>query len=134
MYSKRPIPLKLFGAKGVFARCVCALLFVAAAVLSRGGEFVPAGSQARFFKGTAEPSPANLTAWREIDFDDSSWSLGPMPFVYGEPLTGTQLPDMRGGYTTVYTRFAFDVVEPLDVQSLLLRVLSDDGFVAWLNG
>lgn len=98
------------------------------------GDFITAQAQARYFKGVAEPSPLNPTAWREVDFDDSTWEMGPMAFVYGEPLTGTQLPDMRGGYTTVYTRFAFDVTGPGDVQALTLRALSDDGFVAWLNG
>lgn len=95
---------------------------------------MPAGSPARYFKGTTEPSPANIAAWREVGFDDSSWDSGVFPFFYGEPLSGTLLPDMRGGYTTVYTRFAFDVAEPADVESLTLRILSDDGFVAWLNG
>ncbi|MDB6038650.1 MAG: CotH protein [Verrucomicrobiales bacterium] len=99
-----------------------------------GGDFVPAGASWRFFKGTQEPTPGNLSTWRAIDFDDSSWGIGPMPVFYGEPLTGTEVADMRGNYTSIYFRYSFNVTNPADIETLTLRVLSDDGFSAWING
>lgn len=115
------------------------LIFLCVAVslmadFCRGGEFLPTGASVRYFKGVVEPSPVDTSAWRELNFDDSSWATGPFPLFYGEALAGTDLPDMRGSYTTVYSRQVFDVAEPADVQSLTLRALSDDGFIAYLNG
>lgn len=102
--------------------------------MARAGDFIVQGASARYFKGVEEPSPSDLTAWQGVDFDDSSWLEGPMPIFYGEPLTGSEVPDMRGLYSTVYSRQVFDVAEPADIQSLTLRVLIDDGFIAYLNG
>lgn len=97
-------------------------------------DFIPAGDAWRYFKGTQEASPADRPAWRQVAFDDSGWLTGPLPAFYGEPLSGTSLPDMRNGYTSVYFRKRFTVGAPADVETLTLKVLSDDGFVAWLNG
>jgi len=101
---------------------------------ARAADFIPQGAPWRYFKATQEPSPADLTAWRNVEFNDSGWLTGVTPLYYGEPLSGTELSDMRGLYTGVYLRYKFTVANPQDVQSLMLRVLSDDGFVAWLNG
>ncbi len=116
-------------------RCLCVLYILAAGLsFARAGEFISAGARARYFKGFSEPTPENIAAWRELDFNDSNWDIGSFPFYYGEALTGVELPDMRGNYTTLYTRVEFDVPEIADVQTLTLTALSDDGFVAWING
>ncbi|HVY70284.1 MAG TPA: lamin tail domain-containing protein, partial [Verrucomicrobiae bacterium] len=101
---------------------------------AKADSFIAQGATWRYLKGTQEASPDDITAWRQLGFNDSSWSSGPEPVFYGEPLTGVELPDMRGGYTSVYFRKTFTVANPGDVQTLTLRVLSDDGFVAWING
>ncbi len=95
--------------------------------------FIPAGDSWRFFKGTRQPSE-DLTAWQQTDFNDSDWLTGTEPFFYGEPLLGTTLDDMFGGYTSVYLRKEFDVASSANLSEVNLRVLSDDGFVAWING
>ncbi|MCP5525416.1 MAG: lamin tail domain-containing protein [Verrucomicrobiales bacterium] len=96
----------------------------------------PLTSEWRWLKGTAEASPADPAAWRQQDFPDATWPLGEAPFWYGETQSspGTELSDMRGGYTCVFLRGAFEVELPGDVQSLTLGAQSDDGFVAWING
>lgn len=88
----------------------------------------------RWRKGTSEASLPDTTAWRRVDFDDRGWDQGPAPFFYGEGLRGTELTDMRGSYSSVYLRKTFVVRDPSEVAGLTLRALSDDGFVAWLNG
>ncbi len=48
---------------------------------------------------------------------------------------GTDLVDaMRGTNPGAYTRIAFEVEDPADLSSLLLRMRYDDGFIAYLNG
>lgn len=83
--------------------------------------------------------------WFKPDFDDSSWKEGRngagfdsqdtfKPFISEE---FDFFKDMKGGPTTLYLRFPFDVEDPkklLDLGRLTLRVRYDDGFVAYLNG
>ncbi len=86
------------------------------------------------FKGLAEPA-ATRSLWREPSFDDVSWALASAPFSYGKGLTnGTTLSDMRNRYSTVYLRTRFQCPNPGVVTRIVLKVASDDGFVAYLNG
>jgi hypothetical protein len=121
---------------------------------------ITAGDDWRYLKGTAEPTPGDLTAWTQITFSDLAWSEGPSGIGYDyyaetggtngngdyEPHIGTQLPDMRNcdpiapplcndpGYLSVYMRKAFTVTNPVAVTSLTLQMYADDGYVAYLNG
>src|SRR5262245_7563486 len=88
----------------------------------------------RYVKGFEEASSPDPTAWRASGFDDRTWASGAAPFFYGETLDGTSLPDMRGAYTCVFLRRTFVIDNPADVAALRLQALSDDGFVAWING
>lgn len=92
------------------------------------------GETWKYFKGTAEPSPGNLAAWRQIAFDDSSWSVGPTGIGYTDCSPATVLNDMINTYASVYLRKAFTVASPQQVTSLTLTMDYDDGFVAYLNG
>src|SRR6185436_7289339 len=102
--------------------------------------FVQSNSVWRFIKGVAEASsPTN--AWRQIGFDDSSWSNAAAPFFYGDPYTnfpaniyGTELTDMRSNYTTIYLRKEFVVQNKNIMTNLVLNAQSDDGFIAYING
>ncbi len=94
---------------------------------------IPAGSSWRYFKGRA-PASTPGTLWRQKDFVDTSWTQGSSPFFYGEPFSGTALTDMQGGYSSVYLRRQFSTTDPGKTGSLVLHALSDDGFIAWLNG
>ncbi|MBN1674623.1 MAG: fibronectin type III domain-containing protein [Kiritimatiellae bacterium] len=89
----------------------------------------------RYRKGTAEASSPPY-AWRLPGFDDSGWAEGRGPIGYSDheaPL-GTELADMRGGYSCVFLRRAFTLAQPAAVSGLELRVAYDDGFVLWING
>ncbi len=84
-----------------------------------------------YLKGTREPAGD----WTAPAFDPVGWSQGSSSFGYGASGIGTVLDDMRGAYTTVYFRHAFDLpIDPGAVQSMTLRIDYDDGFVAYLNG
>jgi hypothetical protein len=97
--------------------------------------FVRAGDPWRYFRGTQEPPGP----WKGIEFDDLGWPQGPSGFGYGDDDDATVLDDMRQaadnpGYLTVYLRTSFSVIDPAALDSLILRVDFDDGFVAYLNG
>jgi len=96
-------------------------------------ELIPQSSQWRYMKGLSEASAPN-TVWRTVDFSDAGWEAGPAPIYYGEPLTGTLLGDMQGLYSSVFMRKTFTVSNPALVGELVLETLSDDGFIAWING
>ncbi len=92
-----------------------------------------------FFKGTAEAS-SPFDAWRQVAFGDSDWSSSLSPFYYGtDPYPtdgnpGTDLPDMPGGYSCVFLRQEFSIVNRAAFTNLFLTAQSDDGFIAWING
>src|SRR5690606_4573325 len=89
----------------------------------------------RFKKGTEEASDP-IFAWREVAFDDSSWSTGRAGFGYGYNNVGhnTVLGDMRNNYVSVYFRKTFTVSSDSIPNALKLRIRIDDGCVVWING
>ena len=109
-------------------------LFLALTVDAQTQRLVPRGDLWRWAKGTAEASSPDRTAWRASAFDDGAWATGRLPVFYGEALTGTELTDMQNRYSSVFLRRAFTLDSSADVQSLVLRVKVDDGFIAWING
>ncbi|MDI6448632.1 lamin tail domain-containing protein [Anaerobaca lacustris] len=94
---------------------------------------LPESSRWKYFKGTAEPS-ATLGAWRDPDFDDSTWLAGTTPIGFGEAFLQTNLHDMRGNYTTIYLRKTFDVANVAAFDRLVLDLFYDDGLNVWING
>ncbi|MBN1674196.1 MAG: chitobiase/beta-hexosaminidase C-terminal domain-containing protein [Kiritimatiellae bacterium] len=98
---------------------------------------VQAGSAWRYRKGTAEASDPP-GAWRQLAFDDSSWSAGAAPFGYtsdtNEGPFGTTLDDMRYTYTSLFLRKAFTIESPHAVAEAVLFAEYDDGFIVWVNG
>ena len=118
-----------------------------------GTPLLPHGSPCRFFRGKEEPSPGvggvPTTDWAQTTFDDTNpptvaqWEDGTTSVGYGDGDDATVLDDMRQdnaaippvpGYYSVYTRQTFNVADPTQVDTLLLRITYDDGFVAYLNG
>jgi hypothetical protein len=83
----------------------------------------------RYRKGIAPPP----FGWLRSSFNDSNWLLGLPPFGYGEPEVVTVLDDMPENYLTVYLRKVFVVDDPAAVETLIFRLIYDDGFVAYLN-
>jgi len=101
---------------------------------------VQSNSNWQFVKGLAEASTPS-SAWRQLGFDDSSWSNSQAPFFYGDPYTnfpagifGTQLTDMRSNYSTVFLRQNFIVNTRGSITNVVLSHQTDDGLIAWLNG
>lgn len=76
------------------------------------------------------------TAWRERNFDDSTWDSGGAELGYGD---GDELTVLQSGpaadvFQTCYFRQAFTVANPSDYSTLDLRLLRDDGAVVYING
>ncbi|MBN1672855.1 MAG: lamin tail domain-containing protein [Kiritimatiellae bacterium] len=94
---------------------------------------VPRGSEWRYRKGTTEASDPR-GAWREQDFDASAWPLGNAPFGYGDAPFGTELPDMRHTYPSVFLRKTFTVSALPPEARLRIEVDYDDGYILWING
>jgi hypothetical protein len=108
--------------------------------LERGFTILPAldyivdlGTLWAFRKGTRAFSDPP-TAWREPDFDDSSWARGPTPFGYGESIGGAVLSDMKNRYTTLALRKRFVIPPQIIDEEFGLEIAYDDGFCAYLNG
>lgn len=108
-------------------------------VLDTRAVLVQSNSFWRFIRGTNEPS-IPIQAWRQLAFDDSSWTFSPAPFFYGDPydtpqIPGTVLNDMaNNSYSTIYLRTKFTVVNRSLITNVWLNAQSDDGFKLWLNG
>lgn len=100
----------------------------------RAADLFERGSTWRYLPGRTEASPGDTAAWRKAGFDDRAWKSGPAPFYYGQPVTGTELSDMRGNYSSVFLRREFTTAKPNDVAELRLGAVADDGFIAWING
>jgi len=117
-------------------------LALAIASFSAGAAvLIPFDSQWKYQKGFAEASTPDPASWRTPGFDDSSWLAGQGAFFYenqpggGTSYTGnTDLTDMFGGYSSVFLRRTFVVNNVNDLSELQLSGVSDDGFLAWING
>jgi hypothetical protein len=84
------------------------------------------------------PASAAIDAtWMLPSFDDSSWHGASTAIGFegsGDDfasLIGTELP---GAANSVYVRTKFIVDDPSTWDTLMLRMIYDDGFVAYLNG
>lgn len=95
----------------------------------------------RYFRGFSEASLPDISAWRGLNFNDAGWAVGQAAFFYenqpgsAHAFTGkTALTDMFGGYTCVFLRRTFVLNNVNDVAALQVAGLSDDGFIAWING
>src|SRR3954453_20867320 len=123
------------------SRLLPLFLFLFVGVLtSQAAVFVGTNSTFRYFKGTQEASTPR-DAWRFTNFDDSTWLTGDGAFYFDSDLTdatgyhgNTQLTDMNGFYSCIFLRKTFVVSNVNQIASLTLAALSDDGYVAWING
>ena len=84
----------------------------------------------------------NAANWLGISFNDASWVTGTLPLRYGrdandpyDAFPGTDIEArLYNIRTSVYARASFTVADPATVSTLRLRMRSDDGFAACLNG
>jgi len=94
---------------------------------------VPTGSTWRYLDDGSDQG----TAWRQAGFDDSGWASGPAQLGYGDGDEATVVSyggDPYNKHITTYFRHSFDVEDASLFEGLTLRVLRDDGAVAYLNG
>ncbi len=76
-------------------------------------------------------------AWRESNFDDSSWAEGAAQLGYGDGDETTTIgfgDDEENRYITSYFRKNFEVDDPSEIESLSLDLLFDDGAAVYING
>jgi hypothetical protein len=101
-----------------------------------GIAIVAIGADWRYVAGRTEPPPN----WKGTSFQDGGWALGPSGFGYStDPdelhSVRTELAEMEAGeYTSLYIRRTFELADPGTLPGLVLRVLHDDAFVAYVNG
>ncbi len=77
------------------------------------------------------------TAWRDLNYIDTAWPFYLGKFGYGDGNEKTTLkfgPDASKKHITSYFRKLFTVADSTGVDSLLMRILADDGAVVYLNG
>lgn len=72
--------------------------------------------------------------WTAPDLDARMWKSGVAGFGYGDDDDRTELKDMKGRYTRVYIRKAFDGQLLAKASRLSLAIDYDDAFIAYLNG
>lgn len=80
-----------------------------------------------------------LTAWKEVGFDDAAWGVGPSSLGYGTEGEGAGTavgygPDPANRYRTTYFRTTVDIPAPGTFHHFLLRMKYDDGVAIYLNG
>ncbi|MCZ6795156.1 MAG: lamin tail domain-containing protein, partial [Planctomycetota bacterium] len=92
--------------------------------------FIRAGAMWRYLVGAvSDEGPPR--GWRQVEFNDRSFAVGPSGFGFGDRDDRTLLPD---GTTSVFLRKVFVVSDLEATARLVLRIDYDDGFVAYLNG
>jgi hypothetical protein len=108
-------------------------LLTPSAVLATTYTLVPAGSAWKYLDNGSNQG----TAWRALNFDDSSWASGPAQLGYGDGDEATVVSyglDANNKYVTTYFRQMIFVNNPSALTSLTLRILRDDGAVFYING
>lgn len=82
--------------------------------------------------GTSPAAP-----WRGAAFNDAAWKTGAGQLGYGDDDESTTVsfgPSAASKFVTTYFRRQFTVSNPVDLSSLDLSLLADDGAVVYLNG
>ena len=108
-------------------------IFLAVVSVSAQHAFIPAASDWRYLDTGSDQG----TSWQAPAFDDSTWATGLAPLGYGDGDEATVIsfgPDPTSKYITTYFRRSFWVTNAAQVSNLVLRLLADDGAVAYING
>jgi len=122
-----------FAARLGLALCTLALLLSGTAA-SAQTTVVTFGSTHRYLSNSSDPGIG--LSWVESGFDDSSWTIGHYGVGYDTANAAQHLlqTSISSGVNSIYTRVIFDVTDVAQINSLVLGVDYDDGYVAWLNG
>jgi len=73
----------------------------------------------------------STTSWRGVEFNDSSWAVGPAQFGFGE---GDEATVLQAGRMTYYFRKQLNVPANQMVTNANLGFVRDDGVVIYING
>jgi len=99
---------------------------------------IPESASAWSWRPGSSEASSPLTAWTGEGFvEEGTWSTQAMPIGYGG--VGSQsfsppISGMQNQYSSAFFRRSFTVVEGGIPSKVILRYVSDDGFVAYLNG
>src|SRR5262249_25853619 len=74
------------------------------------------------------------TAWRDKNFDDSAWPMGPAELGFGEGDKSTVIGSMANGFITFYSLRALPVADASSFTKLAVLLKRDDGAIVYLNG
>jgi hypothetical protein len=103
-------------------------------VVSVPPRLVPSGSAWKYLDDGSNPGPTWITA----AFNDAGWSNGVAQLGFGDGDESTMvrqfLSDGVTQVTTYYFRQKFNLASTAGITNLVLRLIRDDGAVAYLNG
>jgi acid phosphatase type 7 len=100
--------------------------------------FVKFGASWKYLDiGSAAPTGAGAADWRNIAFNDASWSTGLAEFGYGDNKERT-LVNFGGNpaskYVTTYFRTTLNIADLTIFSGIRLNTYLDDGAVIYVNG
>jgi len=103
-------------------------------VITVAPALVPSRADWKYLDDGSEPA----AAWVTAGFDDSGWSNGVAQIGFGEGDETTVLRRFseltETSIITYYFRHTFPVSDPAAITGLTVRLLRDDGGIAYLNG
>lgn len=102
-------------------------LFIAPTLLLGQDTLIQAGAEWKYY----DLGNAPTGNWTDISYNDSNWLSDFAQFGYGDGDETTLTDDDA---RTTYFRKSFIVNNPAQYQSMLLKLLRDDGAVVYLNG
>ena len=80
----------------------------------------------QYLTPTSQPN----SNWNQLDFNASSWNTGNSGFGYGDGDDATVINNT----ISVYIRTTFEIFDVSEIESVLLDIDYDDGFIAYVNG
>lgn len=87
----------------------------------------------KYLDAGTNPGPS----WMSLNFDDTAWLQGAAELGYGDGDEVTVVgygPNTNARYPTTHLRHHFNVVDPVRLGNIRLRVNADDGVILYLNG
>ncbi len=109
--------------------CILTYIFIQTSISAQINHFetiVYGDDEWSYLVSDADP----VSNWRDLGFDDSSWSKGNGSIGYGDGDDLTELEPCQ----SVFMRREFEIIDKDDISHLIFHADYDDGFVAYLNG
>lgn len=131
-HAQKPKPSRRHDSRWWFVLATCFMAFRAIAIVPPEPPriLIPFGATWTYYDGEAGQG----IAWRNVNFDDSTWSSGPAPLGYGEGNLATFLDPDENRPITMYFRYQLELSDPLKISTMTLRLRRDDGIIVYVNG